>query len=92
MPAQRAGVLGPGKIIELVDRLYQAKTVADAMAAYIPRMRERVCIEGREEVFMVIYVDRERSLADLVSTEQVGELLESIAFSAIYPAEPLRAA
>ena len=59
--------------------------VTDAIAEYVPRMRERVCVEGRDEVFVVIYVDRERAVADLVSTERVGELLESVAFSAIYP-------
>jgi len=84
----RGQVLGPGKIMALVDRFYNAQTVSDAMAEYVPRMRERVCTEGRDEVFVVIYVDRERSVADLVSTGQVGEVLESVAFSAIYPCPP----
>ncbi|HUY93665.1 MAG TPA: hypothetical protein VMU71_00150, partial [Terracidiphilus sp.] len=75
-------------IMALVDRFYNAQTVSDAMAEYVPRMRERVCTEGRDEVFVVIYVDRERSVADLVSTGQVGEVLESVAFSAIYPCPP----
>lgn len=84
----RGQVLGPGKIMALVDRLYNEKTVADAMTEYVPRLRERVCVEGRDEIFVVIYVDRERSEADLVSTGQVGEVLESVAFSAIYPCPP----
>lgn len=85
-------VLGPARILKLVDRLYRAKMVTDAIAVFVPRVRERVCVEGRDEVFVVIYVDRENSVADAVSTERVGDLLESVPFSAMYPAEPLRAA
>ena len=91
---QRASghVLGPGKIMAVVDQYYKAKMVSDAVSQYVPRMRERVCVEGRDEVFAVIYVDETRSVADLVSTEQIGEVLESVAFSAIYPAGPPQAA
>lgn len=93
--AQRAGhrrVMGPARVLELVDRLFRAKTVTDAMTGYVPRLRERVCVEGRDEVFVVIYVDRDAAAADVVSTEQVGDLLECVPFTAIYPAEPLKAA
>ncbi len=83
--------MGPSAIVELVDRFYRKRMVADAIAEYVPRMRERVCVEGRDEVFVVIYVDRKSNVADLVSTEQAGELLDNVAFSAIYP-EPRKAA
>jgi hypothetical protein len=88
----RDKVLGPTRILKLVGRLYRAKMVTDAIAVFVPRVRERVCVEGRDEVFVVIYVDRENSVADAVSTERVGDLLESVPFSAMYPAEPLKAA
>lgn len=81
-------ILGSRQILEIVDRFYRAKVLADAVASHVPHLRERVCIEGRDEVFAVIYVDQGASVADLVSTERVGELLESVPFSAIYPAEP----
>lgn len=84
--------LGPARLLELVNRFYQAKMVTDAIAEFVPRLRERVCVEGREEVFVVIYVDPERAVADLVGTERVGDLLESVPFTAMYPAEPLKAA
>ncbi len=87
----RSRPMGSSAIVALVDRFYRKRMVADAIAEYVPRMRERVCVEGRDEVFVVIYVDPETAVADLVSTEQAGELLESVAFSAIYP-EPQRAA
>jgi len=90
--AENGKVLGPARILELVDRFYQSRLVTDAIAEFVPRLRERVCVEGRDEVFVVIYVDRDRAVADLVSTERVGDLLESVPFSAMYPAEPLRAA
>jgi hypothetical protein len=83
---------GPAKILALVERYYQAKIVDDSIARHIPRVRERVCVEGHDEVFLVIFVDRERALADMVSTERVGDLLECVPFSAIYAAEPPRAA
>jgi len=88
----RGRAKGTGGIIALVDRLYQAKMVTDTMAEYVPRLRERVCVEGREEMFVVIYVDRKRTVADLVSTDRVGEMLESVSFSAMYPECPPRAA
>ncbi|HWE85035.1 MAG TPA: hypothetical protein VG267_08830 [Terracidiphilus sp.] len=88
----RERVLGPAKILKLVDRLYRAKMVTDAISGFVPRVRERVCVEGRDEVFVVIYVDRENAVADAVSMERVGDLLESVPFSAMYPAEPLKAA
>lgn len=84
--------MGPARILAMVDRFYKARAVTDAMSGYAPRLRERVCVEGRETVFVVIYVDAERAVADLVSTERVGDLLECVPFTAIYPAEPLRAA
>jgi hypothetical protein len=84
----RGRPLGPGGIVALVDRFFRAKMVTDATAQYVPRIRERVCVEGCDEVFVVIYVDRERAVADLVSTGRVGELMESVAFSAIYPEPP----
>jgi hypothetical protein len=84
----RGRPLGPDGIVSLVDRLFRAKVVTDATAEHVPRMRERVCVEGRDELFVVIYVDRERAVADLVSIGQVGELMESVAFSAIYPEPP----
>lgn len=87
----RGRLMGSSAIVALVDRFFRKRMVTDAIAEYVPQMRERVCVEGRDEVFVVIYVDRKSSMADLVSTEQVGELLESVAFSAIYP-EPQKAA
>lgn len=88
----RGPSLGPRAILALVDRFYQKQIATGAVSEYVPRMRERVCVEGRDEVFVVICVDRQRAVVDLVSTERAGDLLESVAFSAIYPAEPPPAA
>lgn len=92
--AARSGgyLLGPRRIVALVERFFKARMLMDAVTERVPHMRERVCVEGRDEVFVVIYVDRKANAADLVSTERVGELLDSVPFSAIYPAEPKRAA
>lgn len=84
----RGKAMGPARILALVDRYYQAKAMDDAVGVYVPRMRERVCVEGRDEVFVVIYVDKESAVADLVSTEHVGDLLESVPFSSIFPEGP----
>ena len=79
--------MGPRQILAMVDRLYNEAVFADAVAAYVPREHERVFVEGRDEVYVVIYVDRDTTTADLVSTERVGDLLESVPFTAIYPVE-----
>lgn len=88
----RGKAMGPARILALVDRFYKKRAVTEAMSGYVPRLRERVSVEGYEGVFIVIYVDGERAVADLISTERVGDLLECVPFTAIYPADSPRAA
>ena len=57
----RGRLMGSSAIVALVDRFFRKRMVTDAIAEYVPQMRERVCVEGRDEVFVVIYVDRKSS-------------------------------
>ena len=51
----------------------------------IPRVRERVRIDGRDEVFLVVWVDLAQCVADLIPLADAGVLEESIPFAAIRP-------
>jgi len=51
----------------------------------IPRVRERVRIEGRDDVFLVVWVDLEREVVDLIPIVDGGALEESVPFHAIHP-------
>jgi hypothetical protein len=50
----------------------------------IPAARERVRIEGRPEIFLVVWVDTDRRVADLISTVE-GGVEESVPFARILP-------
>jgi len=52
---------------------------------YIPRVRDRVEIEGRRGVFLIVSVDEEKQLADVVSLASSAFLEESVAIEAIRP-------
>lgn len=47
-------------------------------------VRERVRLEGRTGEFLVVWVDRERQVADLVTTTDWADLEEDVPFSAIH--------
>lgn len=49
----------------------------------IPTIRQRVMIEGRDEVFLVVWVDLRRNVADLVPVEGHKDLEEDVPFSKI---------
>jgi hypothetical protein len=51
----------------------------------IPRVRERVRIDGREDVFLVVWVDLEREVADLIPIDDGGALEEGVPFHSIRP-------
>jgi hypothetical protein len=51
----------------------------------IPRVRERVRIDGRDDMFLVVWVDIEREVADLIPIAAGGALEENVPFHAILP-------
>ncbi len=53
----------------------------------IPRVRDRVRVEGHDEVFVVVHVNERNSWADLACVERVGFLPE-MPLRLIQPAEP----
>lgn len=76
--------LGPSRIGALVDSCYAAHSPAFT-ATRVPALRDRVRVEGHEEIFFVIYVDAHRRIADVVCGERVG-FLSNVPFSSIRPA------
>jgi hypothetical protein len=56
-------------------------------AVKIPCVRERVLIDGRDEVFLVVWVDSARGVADLIPVSECGGLEEDVPFSAIRPVD-----
>jgi hypothetical protein len=50
----------------------------------IPRVRERVRIDGRDDLFLVVWVDLEREVVDLIPIAEGGALEESVPFRAIH--------
>lgn len=48
-----------------------------------PAVRERVLIEGRDEVFLVIYVDLDRGVADLIPIRDGGLPEEDVPLSSL---------
>jgi hypothetical protein len=50
----------------------------------IPRVRERVRIDGRDDVFLVVWVDLEREVVDLIPIAEGEALEENIPFRAIH--------
>ncbi len=50
-----------------------------------PVVRERVRVQGREGTFVVLSVDRARSVANLVSTAKGGHMEENVPLSSILP-------
>jgi hypothetical protein len=51
----------------------------------IPRVRERVRIDGRDDVFLVVWVDLERELVDLIPIAEGGALEENVPFRVVRP-------
>jgi hypothetical protein len=80
-----SGWLGPHRIHGLVDRCCAAHDGQSEAAIANPNIRDRVHIEGHDEVFFVVYVDVRRRLVDLVCGQRVG-FLSDIPFSAVRPA------
>lgn len=54
----------------------------------IPRIRERVLVDGRDGVFLVVWVDLPRMVAVLVRIDETGALEEDVPFTAIRPLNP----
>lgn len=75
---------GAGGVERIVDRHLVFR---DAAGARIPRIRERVWVEGQSDPFFVVYVDRDRQVADVVCAVRVGYLLEQVPFSSLRSAE-----
>ncbi|HWG20381.1 MAG TPA: hypothetical protein VG225_07600 [Terracidiphilus sp.] len=78
---------GAGGVLALVDHHYLSFTETDQCILRVPRVRDRVHVDGHDGVFFVIYVDRVRKMVDVVSSARVGDLLEHLPFSAIHPVE-----
>jgi hypothetical protein len=74
--------LGPTRIRALVDDWFAAHACLDSAGAYVPRVRERVRVDGHDEIFFIVYVDARHRLADVVCGERVG-FLNDVPFSAI---------
>ena len=51
----------------------------------IPRVRERVRLEGRDQEYLVVWVDLENRVADLIPAANGGDLEEGVPFHAIRP-------
>lgn len=51
----------------------------------IPRVRERVVIHGRDGVFLVVWVDHQRRVADLIPVNEAVSLEEDVPFAGIRP-------
>jgi hypothetical protein len=51
----------------------------------IPAVRERVRVQGRKGVFLVVGVDREREVVDVISTSSGGHVDEDIPFASLLP-------
>jgi hypothetical protein len=51
----------------------------------VPSVRERVRLEGRDGEFIIVYVDRERQVADLIAAAGELHLEEDVPFSSILP-------
>jgi hypothetical protein len=51
----------------------------------IPRVRERVRIDGRDDVFLVVWVDLEGEVVDLIPIADGGTVEENVPFRAIHP-------
>ena len=49
----------------------------------IPRVRERVMILGRDGIFLVVWVDRVREVADLIPIREALNLEEDVPFAGI---------
>jgi len=47
--------------------------------------RERVVIEGRDEVFLVVCVDRSRGVADLIPIADDGSVQEGVPLISLRP-------
>ena len=48
-----------------------------------PAVRERVLIEGRDEVFLVVSVDPEQGLADLIPVSDGGSPQEDVPLTSL---------
>jgi hypothetical protein len=55
-------------------------------ASKIPQVRDRVCIEGHDEVFVVVHVNERSGWADLACIERVG-FLTYVPLGSIRPVE-----
>jgi hypothetical protein len=51
----------------------------------IPRVRERVRIDGRDDVFLVVFVDLESEVVGLIPVADGGVVEENVPFRAIHP-------
>ena len=51
----------------------------------VPSVRERVRLEDRDGEFIVVYVDRERQMADLITATGGQHLEEDVPFSSLLP-------
>jgi hypothetical protein len=49
----------------------------------IPRVRERVVILGRDGIFLVVWVDTLRRVADLIPVHEAVNLEEDVPFAGI---------
>ena len=83
--AARAARLDPAHIRAVVDDCYATHCHKDSTAAPVPCMRDRVRVDGYDEIFFVIYVDTRRRTADVVCGQRVG-FLSDVPFGAIHPA------
>ncbi|MGA8540883.1 MAG: hypothetical protein WB566_15375 [Terriglobales bacterium] len=52
---------------------------------YVPGARDRVQIAGRIGVYLVVWVDRERQVADLIPLHESTLAEDNVPFSALEP-------
>lgn len=52
---------------------------------YVPRLFEKVAVNGRNDLFLVISVDEKTQRADLMQLSHISNLLDSVPFLALRP-------
>ena len=69
--------------------LPSSQTFHEVRVSFIPAVRQRVMVEGRDEVFLVVSVDLERGVADLIPLQDGGVPAEDVPVSSLRSTGPL---
>ena len=57
--------------------------------SFFPAVRERVLIQGSDDIFLVVSVDLERGVADLIPIRDGGQPAEDVPLSSLRPSSSL---